>query len=413
MERLNFDDIIKRKLDSIPESFQEADWDLMEKKISEKNEEIDEVAFEKLKDLKIPFDAKSWSPLAKRIEAEFNWLNIVFKYKFIELSFLLLIPFLWEFQQNENIEITANKTLNIPIHIPEIQSVEKNIVANVETNTNIPKSFPNPIITLERKDYTLEETIPKIRGIQKKEVEPLKRIQSELSLTPIELRQPEELQKSSFFVNMKAVSGAEINRITSPMNLENRLLAFDRLEPGVTGGILFEFGEGIWSFETGVIYSGKIYSPRSTSVYSGSPLNGFFRKSMEDIHLNIINIPFNARKEILELNKLKLYGIAGVSLQVAYTARYNLKFDPLSGQGSSTVVNLSEGWLQGGSFKDNGYLTVNFGMSFERELTDRWSIFVQPTYQHTGVMFGKGIGPDYDRIQTLSLFSGIKVNLYR
>lgn len=410
MERLNFDDIIKRKLDSIPENFQEADWDIMEKKIFAKNEEIDEVAFEKLKDLKIPFDAKSWSPLAKRIEAEFNWLNIVFKYKFIELSFLLLIPFLWEFQRNEKIQITSNKS-PVAVQIPEIKGLEKNIVANIESN--IPKSLTNPIIALERKDYILEETKPKIRGIQKKPSEPLKTIQSELSFSSKELKHNEESQKSSFFVNMKAVSGAEINRVTSPMDLENKLLAFDRLEPGLSGGILFEFGEGIWSFETGVIYSSKIYSPRSTSVYSGSPLNGFFRKSMEDIHLNIINIPFNARKEILELNKLKLYGIVGVSLQVAYTTNYDLKFDPLSGQGSSTVVNLSEGWLEGGSFKDNGYLTINFGMSFERELSDRWTIFVQPTYQHTGIMFGKGIGPDYDRIQTLSLFSGIKVNLFR
>jgi len=411
MERLNFDDIIKRKLDSIPENFQEANWDLMEKKIFAKNEEIDDVAFEKLKDLKIPFDAKSWTPLAKRIEAEFNWLNIVFKYKFIELSFLLLIPFLWEFEQNENIEIPDNKVTEA-LQIPEIHGVEKNIVTIIETN--IPQSFPRPIIALDKKDYLIEEPKPKIRGIQKSVVEPLETINSELSIIPKEIIQTEvSPTKSSFFVNMKAVSGAEINRVTSPMDLENRLLAFDRLEPGVSGGILFEFGEGIWSFETGVIYSSKIYSPRSTSVYSGSPLNGFFRKSMDDIHLNIINIPFDARKEILELNKLKLYGVAGVSLQVAYTANYDLKFDPLSGQGPSKVVNLSEGWLEGGSFKDNGYLTVNFGMSLERELSDRWTIFVQPTYQHTAVMFGKGIGPDFDRIQTLSLFSGIKVNLYR
>ncbi len=407
MDRLNFDDIIKNKLNILQENIQEADWELFEKKISAQNEEIDEVAFEKLKDLKIPFDAKSWTPLARRIEAEFNWMNIVFKFKLIELSFLLLIPFFWE-------SPTTNKGYNnIEVITPSLEKTIQKTVS-VKLNEKSEKNIPSPIIPLKGSEYQLKFSKPSIRGPRKEPTQPIETIKNEIAIEEKKVfPKSMPVQKASLFVNLKGISGTEINRIISPLDFENRLLTYDRLDPGFSGGLLFEFGKGIWAFETGFIYSSKNYAPRSTDVYSGTPISGFFRKSMEDFQLNIINIPLNARKELLELNKIKLYGIAGLSLQIAYKTNYALKFDPLSGQGASTVVNFSEGWLEGGSFRDNGYLTVNFGMSFEREISDRWIFFVQPTYQHTAIMFGKGIGPENDRIQTLSLFSGIKVNLYR
>jgi hypothetical protein len=421
MKEFDFDDIIKNKLTkSGGPALPESNWDLMEKKIFEQQSEIDDMAFEKLKDFNVPFDPKSWQPLSRRIEAEFNWLNIVFKFKLLELSFVLLLPFIWQPKLSEQILTPPSPVFSAEKSIPQtISQVQIPNVVSSESRIKLETLSIPPV--LERIEYQLPENKVTLSLPEKIERLPVQSLATqEQIVSPVIETQPVIIEKTpSFFVNVKGISGAEINRITTPADPENKRLHFDRLEPGFSIGVLFEFGKDIWSLESGFIYSSKNYAPRSSITYSGNPFYGFFSKSMEDIHINMISIPVNIRKELLELDKWKIYGVAGLSINVAFETNYNLKFDlsdaydPLLGQSPIAIINLTEGWLKGESLKDNGFVSVNLGMSFERAVTEKWSVFVQPTYQHTGLMLGKGIGPENDRIHTLTLNSGLKVNLFR
>ncbi|NJK84471.1 MAG: hypothetical protein HC912_12455, partial [Saprospiraceae bacterium] len=70
-----------------------------------------------------------------------------------------------------------------------------------------------------------------------------------------------------------------------------------------------------------------------------------------------------------------------------------------------------DGWMSGGSFRENSFYTINMGMGAERHLDERWSLFVEPTYQQHLNILNKGIGPNQDRISTLQILIGAKVGL--
>ena len=74
---------------------------------------------------------------------------------------------------------------------------------------------------------------------------------------------------------------------------------------------------------------------------------------------------------------------------------------------TSSKKNFAGGILAGGSFIENRYFTANLGIGVERKFNPRWSLFSQPTYQHQ--LLSQGLGPNNDRINTLSILTGARV----
>lgn len=68
-----------------------------------------------------------------------------------------------------------------------------------------------------------------------------------------------------------------------------------------------------------------------------------------------------------------------------------------------------EGLFDGGSLRDNYYLTANLGLGAERFLSSKWSIFLQPNYQH--YLMSEGIGVNKDKFYTFSIYLGTKFSL--
>ena len=66
----------------------------------------------------------------------------------------------------------------------------------------------------------------------------------------------------------------------------------------------------------------------------------------------------------------------------------------------------SLGWFEGGSFIENRYLTVNFGLGFERKVSSRYSIFGQANYAQ--FIDSKGLGPNNDRFNNVELSTGVR-----
>lgn len=72
-----------------------------------------------------------------------------------------------------------------------------------------------------------------------------------------------------------------------------------------------------------------------------------------------------------------------------------------------------QGWFEGGSFKDNVYLMVNFGFGVECYFLEWWSFFVQLVYQYFVYYFKNidGLGLNNDWINLLLVLIGICVCL--
>jgi len=211
--------------------------------------------------------------------------------------------------------------------------------------------------------------------------------------------------------------GPDYNRIMTPPSTENRTKAFDRYAMGYSGGILFSAERGRWELGTGLIYAAKPYNPRQIVKYRGNLDQGYTATSFNQVSLDIINIPFHARYNFFLHKRTRLYAVMGASLQIAASASYFITTTSSPSTPKKpemrniTFDNTSEGILDGGSIKENGYVTGNLGLGVEHFMSDRWSLFVQPTYQHSLGHFSDGFGPSHDRISTLSLWTGIRIRI--
>lgn len=222
---------------------------------------------------------------------------------------------------------------------------------------------------------------------------------------------------------------AEYNHITVPSSEEKKLEEeLQRYAIGYGGGLSVGLEMGRFEIETGVIYAARQY-PVGLVYVNGSVGSGLQGQRLEASELNIINLPLHFRYSFLRRGGWRAYALAGASLQVAFQRNYYVseepKFNfrpmqppapapPPPSNEEATIDRIRKsglGWFEGGTFEENAYLTGNLGFGLERYLSSRWCLFVQPTYQHSLQYFRVGLGPNADRINSLSVLFGAKVRL--
>ncbi len=220
-------------------------------------------------------------------------------------------------------------------------------------------------------------------------------------------------------LNVAMFGGADYDRVMTPPNYEFRIRGFDQYTLGYGGGILFGLEYGRLEVGSGFVYSAKQYTPLPVIFIKGNTQKGFVGEKLQRVQLNLINLPVYVRYDVIKKDKWRAYLTGGASLQMAMEANYFISPPiTLPPPATQTPVIESEirnrtkgGLLEGGAFKENSYVTANFGLGAERFVSERWSLFAQPTYHQSIGYFSNGLGPNRDRIHTLSLWTGIRVRL--
>ncbi|PHN03218.1 outer membrane beta-barrel protein [Flavilitoribacter nigricans] len=242
-----------------------------------------------------------------------------------------------------------------------------------------------------------------------------------------------KMAKQSTFIRIGMQGGPDYNRVITPSTLaRGKYYQDDRYSLGYSGGLTIGLEKGRVELETGLMYSNKRYYSLPILVLDGSVEDGFFGDGTKQFDLDVFQVPLNFRYNFLRKNRWRIYAMAGMSLHVTTQSNYYLaepdgfttgEFRPTpsrpgednSGRNAPSIKsqfdNFTQGWLEGGSLRENSYLSGNVGFGIERFLTDYWSIYAQPTYNHSLIYFNKGLGPYYDRIHTNSLIFGFKVRL--
>lgn len=258
-----------------------------------------------------------------------------------------------------------------------------------------------------------------LAALDQKEINPLEYSLRQITVKP-------RLRKK-WHTRIGMLSSLDYNRVITPESPEDRIEGFERYAMGYGGGISFGFTKGRFEVESGFLYTAKQYKAVPVLFIGGNFRDGFYGEGVKDITINMINIPLHFKYNFFIKNRWRFYGLTGVSLQMAYQANYFVtdqqgfqtpSFAPAPAPAGPppTPVNdfdldISAGLFEGGSFDENSYLSANFGVGLDFYFTDRLSLVLQPTYQHSFNYFIDGIGPLRDRINTFSILSGIKVRL--
>jgi len=232
--------------------------------------------------------------------------------------------------------------------------------------------------------------------------------------------------KSTFQIGM--FGNYDVNYVMTPYDEEFDQEAYSQLTPGYGGGLSVGIGYNRWGFETGLVYASQYYEPiLNIEVDQGSLFNNvaFAGRGLQSARINLLNIPVQVSYNLTPDRKWEWYSIAGASMRVMMETHYNFRTFALGGPPPAAFPggrNLTPdpslqqqheesahiGILDGGDFFRNKYFALNLGFGLERHLNNRWGIFVQPIYQH---QLSRGRGPNRDVINSISISTGLKVNL--
>jgi hypothetical protein len=232
------------------------------------------------------------------------------------------------------------------------------------------------------------------------------------------------------FLRIGFTGSPDYNRVITPLQeLEDgTVVSYDRYSLGYSGGITLGVEHGKWEIETGAVYAARRYQAIPTVYVTGTLREGYTGLGLRDFELNTVNIPLNFRYNFLVHDKWRLYAQGGPSVNLILDANYfltdqaefaGIARNPNANNGTSALDKpeplqnkaLTEGWLEGGSFRENATLYADFGLGLERYMTPTWSMFVQPTYRHSLPLFNDGLGPYRDRIHNFGIGMGVKVRL--
>ena len=190
---------------------------------------------------------------------------------------------------------------------------------------------------------------------------------------------------------------------------------------GYGGGILVHFKKGRWEVQTGGIYSFKRYVP-NTPAFLFETVKYYIEENFHGIQQDIFQVPVNLQYYFKDSGNWRIYGLGGASAHFITSSVYEIKYrrTPTFSLGIPSAPgdedksirqekDFPKGLLDGGSLEDNLYFTANVGFGAERFITPRWSLFLQPNYQH--YLMKRGIGTNKDKFYTLSFYLGTKVSL--
>ncbi len=436
---------------------------------------VDEVYFDKLHSLEASYEPAHWKQMSGRLDEVFTFPRRVYQYKLAELALMLLLlitfyqyfplpvhssdpepaienPVILQAQldskaKNPSSSSTPNQLMNFDIGVEKGINVSKNAIVTAskllaENETNFFPSFLrskgesdrkvitseldeiNTILTnieSEQKKSILYPIIPKDKNLLA-DLQPLSSVSEPLQADELLVTSSVKKILDGTHLRFGMFSSVEYNYIMTPYDEVFDREAYNQFAPGYGGGFSIGVEKGKWEIETGAIYSAKHYLPRSIKHLYGDIEKGFHIEELKDIQINILNIPFNIRYHFVDKPKWRFSTLGGFSAQIAFQANYDrVDISKIFGSGapSDSGVRSSkydekpfkDGWFEGGTFKENSYYTANIGLSVERFLTPQWSIFVQPTYYHQLKPLSNGLGPNYDRIHTLSILAGAKVRL--
>lgn len=251
------------------------------------------------------------------------------------------------------------------------------------------------------------------------------------------LPKPDKEVPMRYYANI-FVSPLDVNQVITPAT---QIGDFDisgdsRITQGFSAGALFDISQGKNALQVGAIYSRRSYIPTALKWYLQEeypiiePVKGYSRFRFETI-----SFPVSFKRTVVEAPRWKIGLRLGMTMSViaksdfiipsqdqndlvqALNGRLDRINQPQAGAGgagrssslskSRKLTNPEPGWLEGGSMLENASFYLGGGITIERMISPRWSIYASPSFSRAVFLNPEeGLGPYNDRIHLGSLRFG-------
>ena len=314
----------------------------------------------------------------------------------------------------ETLETTTNQIVNSNKYLePTIPPLGESKITETESNSSMTDLLEEQL-----------RVIPLINGL---EISNLPQKSDDLISDFIKT----DVWESPSFLRIGMFGASDLNYILTPYNQEFDQAGYSSVTSGYGGGLSIGYKFGRWEIETGAMYASKSYKPSTVNVTftAGNIGSGYEGLGWTGTQLDLLRIPIRARYDLVNMGKWYVYTQAGITGNLALNTIHSRKvyvYEPDNSSRSPTeptTIDFSTdetppltenvGLLkrQQGADEKNNFFTAEIGFGIEHFLSPRFSFFSQPTFHY---QIGKNtIGLNKERINTLSLETGIRVSLKR
>lgn len=499
MDNKEFDNIIKKKLESLNSNGSEDAWDLFKEKwnneslspshsedLSNQDKELDEKIKKDLRDLRIPFNSKHWIILKEQLELEALFKKKLFVAKSVELIILAFLMVgvlnLWPIQKDiyQILVYDSPMVASVPVNKETAEKFDLNEQARLAKQKALFNStkkvakkiiFSNDLVAAGKKIKSLKalknSSTNKSNTLEIKAFNPAQKLKLDFPFIKIDeplstekgnlepIIQSEEKLPIAQFLNSEVKElkipvrptgypdivlnknskreventylsfalGPKVNLINSPFDPVYEFDPYNTINTNFNISAKINKEIGPIELYAGLGYTNTSYVPRLVDEYYEPRESQFNIASLENIKFKTFNLPVGVKYNLVESNNYKLYASAGVDLNIIADSEYIIQdipsgSNPRPSPSAQYTVNenaklsqkeFNKGILQGGNLKDNLYATASVGLGFNWNLSDQTGIFIEPRYSH--FISSKGIGPNEDKVHSLSIELGVRYQL--
>lgn len=236
-----------------------------------------------------------------------------------------------------------------------------------------------------------------------------------------------------YYLNLFTSPG-EINQVITPQSTVRNveIKAKDRLTYSYSAGALLDISKGKDGLQVGAIYGRHAYTPSALegAVLNCNPDLESCPEGYNKFTYHSISFPFYYERAISTRGNWRIAARIGMSMSVITQSEFERSGDAMSSLesdlqaspqlppaarrpltsrriNSHQVLDPEPGWFEGGSLLNNASFYIGTGLTVERSINPRWSLYLSPSYGRViYLQQGEGVGPYNDRIHRASLRFG-------
>jgi hypothetical protein len=450
-----FDKIIKNKLKDHFSTKGNHDWDAFNEKLEDSStdaeSEFDKVIADKLNANFTASKDKDWNSFSNTLAEQIKIKNKITTIKVCELLatiFLFLILGWGPNQDSINYLPTTRKIPSQLVTMPEMpQQTESKVNLNFEllksllpddnqlntiiqfllhplhfkssTSTNeiqMEASGTDPIFAGQQSGHTILDYGLKPLESKIMEVQCTNNLLTECGI----IKLPVQTKQNKIEWSIVPTAVININIVASPYDPIYKLNGYTRVSSHPAIAMLAGGRKGSNEILSGLRIKNTDYQPKAVREVFGSIQNSVSSVSLTNVSYQVIEIPLILRKHIVNNNDFKVFAGIYAGLNVISKSDYNIEYEDYSSfmprppvviDGSGPQPKLeqkpfSTGWLEGGSFSENAFITGGIEIGVEKLIVNDLSL-------NLAVSFGKylsntGKGPNRDSFDDLNLSVGFR-----
>ncbi len=288
---------------------------------------------------------------------------------------------------------------------------------NVNANAEVPQSLVNPPHSI-----STSKPLSYLPPLSIGNVEPSNNFAFDFSLSDI-LNQgsySSALISDDKQQSIGLVWGWQLNRIQTAEDPIYPVPQNTQIDQNLFVGLEWEERSGDNAFGLSAGYQQWSYlAPQYAEIYQNQGISDLKFVRLDDLKFEVINFGVFARKYIYSSSRWEAFIHFGGGFRLALNSDYRISTGDISAidisrddltpeqiasfpdQPKLWNKNFQEGLLEGGSINENSFMTIDIGGGIIHHLSDRWFLQFSPILNLTP--FSDGLGPNRDKIQSLSL----------